>query len=424
MIDAKETVIKATISQDREPKGVHPARKAVTMALRPAISGGAMGRSKWFASSVTSVAAALGALVVVAGMAALVAPETPAAAATLPTAGGQSGRYRLLATIRVPGNLAGGFDISWVDPVHGRYYLADRTSTPNTGRVDVIDANRDAYLYSIRGFAGNLGNFRISGPNGVLTIPRARQLWAGDARSNAMVVNLRGAAAARPDAISTGGTGRADELAYDPRDHIIMIANGADTPPFAAFISQRRRKLLGRLPFPQSVFPDKPGTPAVGHGLEQSVWDAATGRFYISVPAAADNPDGEVDEVDPLRMKVTRVFPIHSRCHPAGLALLPRQRLITSCGVVLDVRTGRTLATIRGVRADEIWFNPGDNRVYFGANPVSVVDANSYAVVARIPVGSSARATHSVAVDRRNNHVFVPVVGVGVEVYVQARPRR
>lgn len=169
-----------------------------------------------------------------------------------------------------------------------------------------------------------------------------------------------------------------------------MIANGADTPPFV-------------------------GAAPVDHGLEQAVWDPGTGRFYVSVPATATHRNGEVDEVDPRQMKVTRVFP--APCRPAGLALLRSQRLMISCGAVLDVRTGRTLTTISGVRADEIWFNPGDDRVYFGSNPVSLVDARTYAVVTKIPVGASARATHSVAVDSKNNHVFVPVVGVGVEIF-------
>lgn len=82
--------------------------------------------------------------------------------------------------------------------MHGRYYLSDRTSTPNTGRVDVIDANDDTYLYSIGDFGGNLGNFSNSGPNGVLAIPQAQQLWAGDARSGAKVVDLRAGAAGAP----------------------------------------------------------------------------------------------------------------------------------------------------------------------------------------------------------------------------------
>ena len=86
---------------------------------------------------------------------------------------------------------------------------------------------------------------------------------------------------------------------------------------------------------------------------------------------------------------------------------------MTSCGVVLDARTGATLATIAGVSGDEIWYNPGDNRVYFGNQPIFVVDATSYQVIASIDVGD----THSLAANSENNHIFVPVTGVGVVVY-------
>jgi hypothetical protein len=53
--------------------------------------------------------------------------------------------YRQIATIAIPGNLAGGFDISWADAVAGRYYLADRGAVS----VDVIDTKHLRYLYAI-----------------------------------------------------------------------------------------------------------------------------------------------------------------------------------------------------------------------------------------------------------------------------------
>lgn len=207
-------------------------------------------------------------------------------------------------------------------------------------------------------------------------------------------------------------------------DHIILIANDADTPPFVTAISQQRRVIVGAISYPQAVFPDTSGGPPVNHGMEQPVWNPQTRKFYISVPATSTNPDGEADEIDPVAVKVTRVFPIHTTCGPAGLVLLPFQRLMTSCGVVLDVKSGNTLATIRGVAADEIWFNRGDDRVYFGLNPVSVVDAATYQVVTQIPVGTTPFATHSVAVDNENNHILVPVTGVGILVYTDSQNQR
>jgi hypothetical protein len=312
------------------------------------------------------------------------------------------GPYQLLTTIPIPGGLA-GFDISWVDSASERYYLADRTATLGTGRVDVIDAEHDTFLNSIGGFVGNTGSRATSGPTGILVIHKENELWAGDGDSIVKVVDLSTNEIVAK--IPTGGAARADELAYDALHHIIMIANPDEATPFVTFISQETRGVLGQLLYPQATM-----------GIEQSVWDLKTKRFYLSVPATLQNPNGEIDEIDPLMQSITRVFPITTPCGPAGLALLPKKRLITSCGVVLDVKSGGTLATISGVTGDELWFNRGDNRVYFGANPMGVVDAADYLVITDIAVGT----THSVAADSENNRIFVPVTGVGIKVYTDS----
>jgi hypothetical protein len=45
--------------------------------------------------------------------------------------------YKLLTTIsNIPGNLAGVFDISWVDSETGRYYLTTRAVTTVTPQLD------------------------------------------------------------------------------------------------------------------------------------------------------------------------------------------------------------------------------------------------------------------------------------------------
>lgn len=347
------------------------------------------------------------------------------------------GSYTQLPTISIPGNLASGFDISWVDAVSGRYYLADRT----TGSVEVVDAVQGTYLYSIKGFVGN-GSSGKAGPDGILTL--GNELWAGDGDSTVKVVDLTAGAAAVPVAIKTGGNFRADELAYDPRDGIILIANDVDSPPFVSFISQQTRKVLAKLPYPQST-----------GGLEQSVWEPVANKFYMSVPSTLDHPLGEIDELDPITFTVTNVIPTQCK-GPAGLALLPGRRLITSCGSVVDAPSGARLYNVVNpsdgtpVSGDEIWYNPGDDRVYFGSNNVAVVDAstyrliqvsgaavfegsntafvnnNFYQVVAYLfpyPIPSPAPigvtfGGHSVAANSANNHIFVPVTGVGVKVFV------
>ena len=63
------------------------------------------------------------------------------------------------------------------------------------------------------------------------------------------------------------------------------------------------------------------------------------------------------------------------------MALIPGQHLIASCGDVLDIASGSVVVNVSGVSGGEIWFNPGDDRVYFGGGldriSVNVVDGLS-----------------------------------------------
>ena len=335
--------------------------------------------------------------------------------------------YTLIATISIPG-FGNGFDISWVDSEAARYYLADRgnaTPTPPVPpRIDVIDTKRLKLLdpLPVHAAANGVVVIRSShGDNDEDDEEAGRELWLGDAKSFVEVIDLQTKTVVAD--ISTGGAKRADELAYDPIHHIILVANDQDALPFVTFISTKTRMVLGTLLYPQ----------AATFGLEQPVWNSRTKKFYLSVPGTTTNPQGEVDEIDPLKMVVTRVFP--AVCNPGeapqGLALVPRQRLVTSCGDIIRVSDGKVLKTVPGLGVDEIWFNPGDERVYFAGgtdfinNPsVPVLDTDTNTLVATIIVGTPPpplRFTHSVAADSERNRVFVPISGVGVKVYAQDR---
>ena len=98
------------------------------------------------------------------------------------------------------------------------------------------------------------------------------------------------------------------------------------------------------------------------------MWDGLKGRFYINIPATPAHPHGELDEIDPVNMTVTNTF--STPCIPVpplGLALIPGQRLVNSCGDVFDIATSTIVKTQTGIFADEIWYNPGDERVYFAS---------------------------------------------------------
>ncbi len=68
--------------------------------------------------------------------------QVPGAPATTQT--------KCLTAIAIPGNPLRSFDISWVDPDHGLYFLADRS---NKG-IDIIDTVHNIFKKTIGGFKG------------------------------------------------------------------------------------------------------------------------------------------------------------------------------------------------------------------------------------------------------------------------------
>src|SRR5579864_1323531 len=151
------------------------------------------------------------------------------------------GPVSLLFTIKVPvasTNTTGGmygFDISWVDPVTQTYYLGDRSNAA----IDVVNASTGTFTRQITAsppFSGATGNNNTSGPNGVVTGVRSGQncLFAGNGNSHVLSFALP--SGSQVGNLSTGGTQRTDEMAFDSKDGILLVANNADTPPFATLI--------------------------------------------------------------------------------------------------------------------------------------------------------------------------------------------
>ncbi len=322
--------------------------------------------------------------------------------------------FGLKAVIKLPNSeKVQRFDISWVDEPSQTYYLADRTNK----QIDVIDARTDTFVQTLAHghFVGFSGNNDTSGPNGILVIHSLHELWVGDGPSNnpvcsappcstVKVIDLKATPPEIVATISTGGQARADEMAFDPDDHILVVANDADTPPYLTFISTDTRTVLGTL-----VFAD------ADNGLEQSVWDPATRRFYLNVPNTGG--DSYIAQIDPRTRTVTNKLHIGT-CEGGGLALTPHQHLIVGCQtqetLVVNARTGAIVASTTLVGgSDQVWFNPGDGNYYLAARnntpgPVlGIIDAATNMLLGTVPTGS--RGVHSVAANRANNHVFVPL---------------
>jgi hypothetical protein len=319
---------------------------------------------------------------------------------------------KLLGGILLPGNPL-RFDISWVDQANGRYYLAEA----GNAAVEVIDAENDLFLGRITGFHGlglpddPCGAIEGMGPNGIVVTPN-NQLWADDAHGTVKVFDM---AKAEPPftnvspiaTISTGAHCRADEIGFDPKDHIIMVGNPEEKPPYAAIISSDPPyALLGKVPFPDA------------RGFEQPLWDPELkgGRMLATVPGMGETSKVVVFNLkDPKSPMIEATYPT-GNCG-SGLVLGPSQHLFVGCGggkplIVLDALTGKVLTSVEGTKgADEVWYNPGDNSYYapsgFGGNPtLSVVDAATNKLLNNLPAGPG---SHSVAAYRENNHIFVPI---------------
>ena len=368
-------------------------------------------------------------------------------------------------------NTTGGkmyvFDISWVDQASRTYYLADRSNAV----VDIVDSKTSTLLFQLTGgFKGFTGNNGTSGPNGVVTSGHC--LFVTDAPSRVVSFNTSVFPPAMVSAVSTasGDLNRADELAFDPKDSILFPINNADTPPFGTFIKVNQSTCAltqPTAPPPGVTAPDRilfnvaAGVDAT-NGAEQPQWDPGTGRFYLSIPQIGPNPSsGGVVRINATTHKIDKTFPI-SFCSPAGLTKGPDEDFLVGCNtlfdtsgglwtqndpntavpiqVILKVTTG-DVDQVGGVGVgDEVYFNPGDNNYYTasstsplrpldvgtgapadaqGAAILGVIDARDEEVLQLVPTfnvpavtgtGAHAASTaHSVAVDAKNNHVFVPL---------------
>lgn len=332
------------------------------------------------------------------------------------------------------------FDISFVDPVIGLYLLADRTNKV----VHVIDTTSNNVLAELTAtppFAGTSTSNDTAGPDGVITVNH-REVWAGDGPSQIKVIDLFSQQTTH--VISTGGTRRADELCFDPRDQVVLMANDAESPfPFVSFVSTRNYSVLGRLTMDGTVASGGTiASPAATNGIEQCQWDRRTGKFYVNIPEVSgtgnDTKPGAVVVISPDTMQIDAVYsiPISECAGPQGMAIGPEHQILLGCNdpnktvpstVVIDDRNGHVVATIAHEDgADEVWFNEGDSQYFLansgGANPqtLGVIDdqdgKNGIRADQSVPTGlpnnppSSPHGTaHSVAADPVFNQVYVPI---------------
>jgi hypothetical protein len=377
--------------------------------------------------------------------------------------------FTLKTTVTITGNALNQFDVSWVDPELHAYLLTDRSNKA----VDVINTVTKAQSKLAAGaFAGNVPTCPFSsacdGPNGVLSFyNRAsgkHEVWAGDgptssctgrqtppfttACSTVKVIDFETGLVLHN--IPTGGQYRADDLCYDPVDHLIQIANVSDLPyPYISYIPTEGPNAYTIVK--QIKFDGAPGDgPKATNGIEQCEWNPRNGLIYLNVPEV--NGDGNDDTpghtviIDPKKMEIVDQFviPIDQCAGPQGMAIGPDPEIMLGCHaagppevpagcsssanctgsgpqntVVIDERNGNVIKTLANQGGDdEVWFNPG-NRLYFlaeGSNttqerlgivssfpPINLVQD----IVVALPPGKG--HAHSVAADPISGEVYFPI---------------
>jgi hypothetical protein len=333
-----------------------------------------------------------------------------------PTPNANSSGPHLITNIAVPNaaSPAFSFDISFAD--HGRYFLADR----NNKAVDVVDTSSNQLVAQIPGnFTGIGASTENSGPDGLVGLPGTSTLYVGDVNA-VKILDTTSQTLTKTIPLTASGN-RVDEGCFDPADHLVLMANPGDSPPFISFISTDTQTVVTQLTFPGSS------------GLEACEYDAGTQSFLINNDGTTANPNGELDVIPASSVlsgqpAVTQAFPL-GNCAPAGIALGPNKDVMVGCDpaagsplitLILDRTNGAVLAKLPFGGVDQITYDPTSNRYFLPARhwtangiaaasgftpQMAVVDGTSRSIVAQIAVGTGA---HSVAVDGPSGQVYVP----------------
>ncbi len=353
-----------------------------------------------------------------------IAAATPSAQAT----------YVLDTTIAVPASSnnvqPGGeftsFDISFFDPSTQLDYVADRSNAS----VDIFSAQTNTFVGRIGGtvnlFTGQQATTSTSGPDGVLVVnlPGQHQVYAGNGNSTVLGFNIVSPTSnPQVSTTSTGGSFRADEMAFDPNTKLLLVANNADSPAHATLINTTTGTVVkSNITIPGAAATD---------GMEQSVYNPHTGTFFVSIPSF-NGDQGGVAEIK-TDGTVGRLFKFAdfgiASASPAGLAVDKNGRLLVggstngSQAVLLDPAgnggLGSIVTTFPQISGtDEVWYDPTTDRWFVtgkdtaGNRVITVIDSKTLQVLQAIQLGVSPLSNaHSVAVDPISGEIFVPLAG-------------
>ena len=289
-------------------------------------------------------------------------------------AGAQSSRGSYHVAQRVPLGGEGGWDYIAVDTARGRLFIT------RSDRVMVVDQATGKQVGEITGlnrghgvaldYATNHG-FATSGADSTVTMFDLGTL----------AVLKRTVAAVDDDAVL-----------YDPASKRVFTMNG--DAGSASVIDPSSGERVGNI--------DLGGKP------EFAVTDGA-GKLYVNI-----EDKGEIVEVDPAAMTVTRRWSIAPCEEPTGLAIdVAHRRLFSVCGnkvmAVSDATSGTLLTTLPiGAGVDGAAFDAASGNAFAsnGEGTVTVVHEDTpdrFRVVSTVPTMTGAR---TIALDPKSHRVY------------------
>jgi hypothetical protein len=352
------------------------------------------------------------------------------------------------------------FDISFVNPALHTYALAASRVVDSRGpfgTVVIVDTNLNIVTKELipdPPFAGACSfpaRNTVTGPNGVFIIKSGvnAEVWAGDgpvltAAGMAHICSVTTGTPPNPVAgdiatpssvkvldlntgatkavINTGGNGRTDEGCYDPKSHVVLIANDNPFDNFITFINADTYEVIQKIKFDGT---DPNADHILANGIEQCIFNPKDGNIYINIPNT-----GAATLATPLPgliLRISGTAPYHvekivadfskepwkgTGCDGgSGIALGPDKQLANSCGLIVNYETGAIIFNDESEGgADEIWFNDGH---YFFADSTPM----RLGVISAGPPASAdlesvtATGSHSVAADSVTGEVYVPIRG-------------
>jgi DNA-binding beta-propeller fold protein YncE len=309
------------------------------------------------------------------------------------------------------------FDIGWFDAKTDRYILSSRgsqdakddKSNPGNNALLIIDAATDKFLSAVTG---------MTHARGVVMVNDGTEAYVGDGDNTIKVVDMKTGkvVAAIPAGANKGG---ADELGYSPKDNVVAMALPDAEPPTLILISTKDRKIFAKVEVPQA-----------SDGFEQTIYSEVDGMFHTVIPELNKDPNkGGMLTVDPKTGKqVGEIAPIDN-CKPHGNFLGVGNELIIGCNygqtkdkrppvqMIFDVKAGKVTETIPGIGGTDMsGADPGLGLYYTASagngegSALGVIDAKTHKLIQKIPTAGRA---HSVAVNTKTHHVYVPEAEMG-----------